>query len=97
MHNGWLWAALLAYGLVMFLVSPRAKRFGEFFESRTAEGKEVGFGMLVASVVITWLFAKSITNSANLSASYGLVGAVAYAGWYLSIPVAGVVIWFLRR
>ncbi|MCA9753260.1 MAG: hypothetical protein KC591_13795, partial [Gemmatimonadetes bacterium] len=44
-----------------------------------------------------WLFAKSITSSANLNASYGLGRAVAYAGWYLSIPVAGVVIWFLRR
>lgn len=96
MSSSWLWAAMALYGVVMFLVSPRAKDFGGFFSGRDKHGAEVGMGMLIGSVVISWLFAKSITNAANLGASFGLVGAVAYAGWYLSIPVAGLVIHALR-
>ncbi len=96
MSTNLLWVALLLYGVLMFLVSPTARRFGEFFLSRGPGGRDVGLGMLVASVVITWIFAKSITNAANLAASFGAVGAIAYAGYYLSIPVAGVVIYQIR-
>lgn len=91
-----LWAAVLIYGLLMYVISPQVRDFGGFFLGRDHKGSEVGTGLLVGSVVITWLFAKSITNAANLGASYGIVGAVAYAGWYFSIPVGGVVIYFLR-
>ncbi|MCA9565342.1 MAG: hypothetical protein KC561_17710, partial [Myxococcales bacterium] len=92
-----LWCALGVYGVAMFLASPTVSKFGEFFEGARSDGREVGLWVLIASVVISWLFAKSITNSANLGASYGLVGAVAYAGWYLSIPVAGVFIYLIRK
>lgn len=92
-----LWTVLVVYGVAMYVVSPRARHFGEFFASRGDDGREVGMGMLVASVVISWIFAKSITNASNLGAKLGVVGAVAYAGWYLSIPVAGVVIFAIRR
>ena len=94
--SGLLWAAMGIYGLVMWLVSPRARDAGQFFAGRSGAGRDVGMGLLVASVVISWIFAKSITNAANLGAKYGLVGAVAYAGWYLSIPVAGAVIYWIR-
>ncbi len=50
----------------------------------------------MSSLVISWLFAKSITNAANLGLSYGMVGGVAYAGYYLSFVVAGVIIYQLR-
>jgi len=53
-----LWAAMALYGLVMFLASPRTQDFGGFFIGRNAAGSEVGTGMLVGSVVISWLFAK---------------------------------------
>jgi Na+/proline symporter len=96
MDSVWLWAAMALYGVVMFVASPRTKDFGGFFSGRNQSGGEVGVGLLVGSVVISWLFAKSITNAANLGASFGFVGALAYAGWYLSIPVAGVVIYALR-
>ncbi len=46
--------------------------------------------------VISWIFAKSVTNAANLGAAYGIVGGLAYAAYWLSIPVAGVVIYRLR-
>lgn len=91
-----LWAAMAVYGVVMFVISPRAKNYGEFYAAKSDEGREISTGFLIGSVVISWLFAKSITNSANLSATYGLVGGIAYAGWYLSIPVVGVVAYYLR-
>ncbi|MGM0557468.1 MAG: sodium:solute symporter [Myxococcota bacterium] len=92
-----LWTAMAVYAVVMFVLSPRAKTFGEFFEARESDGQEISLGFLIGSVVISWLFAKSITNAANLGAKYGLVGSVAYAAWYFSIPVAGVVIYRIRK
>ena len=53
--------------------------------------------MLTLSIFISWIFAKSVTNAANLGAQYGLVGGVAYAVYWLCIPLAGVVIYRLRR
>jgi hypothetical protein len=41
------------------------------------------------SIFISWIFAKSVTNAANLGASYGIVGGLAYASYWLSIPVGG--------
>lgn len=84
------------YGAVMLALSPKARSFGEFFAAENKEGRQVSTGFLIGSVVISWLFAKSITNAANLGASFGIVGSVAYAGWYLSIPVVGVVVYKLR-
>ena len=52
--------------------------------------------MLTSSLVIAWIFAKSITNAANLGLEFGLVGGVSYAVYYLSFLVAGVVIYFMR-
>lgn len=97
MNTELLWVALATYGLIMLAISPRAREFGTFFSGRNESGQAVGLGMLVGSVVISWLFAKSITNAANLGAKFGLVGSVAYAGWYVSIPVAGLVIYALRE
>lgn len=92
-----LWAAILLYGVAMYAVSPKAESFGEFFSGESADHQQVTTGFLVGSVVISWIFAKSVTNAANLAGEYGLVGAVAYAGWYLSIPVVGVVVYQLRK
>jgi Na+/proline symporter len=52
--------------------------------------------MLTGSLIISWIFAKSITNAANLGLEFGLVGGVAYAGYYLSFAVAGLIIYKLR-
>jgi SSS family solute:Na+ symporter len=91
-----LWTVLLVYGVVLWRIAPRADAVDGFYGGRGTGGREIGTGLLVATVVISWIFAKSITNAANLGRSYGLVGAVAYAGWYLSIPVAGLVIYWIR-
>ena len=46
--------------------------------------------------MISWIFAKSITNAANLSRDFGWVGGFSYATYYLSFLVAGVIIYQLR-
>jgi len=91
-----LWSVLVVYGVLMWLISPRVRRPDQFFQGRDPRGGDVGPVFLTASVIISWIFAKSITNAANLGYNYGLVGAVAYAGWYLSIPVAGFIIYRIR-
>jgi len=81
----------------MFLLSPRAVDTRGFYWGHDLRGREAGVWLLGASVLITWIFAKSVTNAANLGAAFGLVGGVAYAAYYLSIPVAGVVIAAIRH
>jgi hypothetical protein len=85
------WILVIASSLILFFVSPYAKTVNDFFKGSKLE-KEPGFILLTSSLVISWLFAKSITNSANLGLSYGIVGGVAYAGYYLSFLVAGITI-----
>lgn len=90
------WGFLLLYGGIMLWLTPRARSVGGFFNG-TVNGRAVSMPMLTLSVFISWIFAKSITNAANLGAAYGLVGGLAYATYWLSIPVAGIVILHLRR
>lgn len=91
------WLLLVAYGVFFIVLSPRSTDAGGFYEGKDARGREPSLGLLVGTIFIAWIFAKSVTNAANLGATFGLPGAVAYAGYWLSIPVAGVVIVALRR
>ncbi len=91
------WLALVAYGALVFLVAPRAENHRGFFWARSQEDKAPSTGLLTASVLVTWIFAKSITNAANLGEKYGLVGGLAYASWYLSIPAAGLLLYRIRK
>ncbi|MCB0298044.1 MAG: sodium:solute symporter, partial [Calditrichaeota bacterium] len=56
-----------------------------------------GFWILTFSLVISWLFAKSITNAANLGMSFGIVGGLAYAMYYFSFLTAGIIIYRMRK
>jgi len=80
---------------VLFFLSPLAKNTNQFFKA-VQKKKAPSTFMLMGSLVISWIFAKSITNAANLGLDYGLVGGVAYAGYYLSFAVAGVIIYQMR-
>ena len=91
------WGFLGVYGLVLYGVSPAARTPDGFFRGRDARGRETSQWMLTSSVFIAWIFAKSVTNAANLGASFGIVGGLAYAAYWLSIPVAGVAIYAIRR
>lgn len=91
----WQWLLVVCSSLTMFFLSPLAKTTDEFFKA-VHKKKAPNTLVLTGSLIISWIFAKSITNAANLGLDYGIVGGVAYAGYYLSFAVAGVVIYQLR-
>ncbi len=90
------WGFLVVYGLGMYAVSPQARTVSAFFGGTDNQGRAAGEWALMVSIFVSWIFAKSITNAANLGASQGVVGGLAYATYWLSIPLAGVVIYRLR-
>jgi Na+/proline symporter len=92
----YFWGFLLLYGTVMYVVSPRARTVSGFFAGTDSAGRPATAWALTCSIFISWIFAKSVTNAANLGASFGVVGGLAYATYWLSIPVAGIVIYWLR-
>jgi hypothetical protein len=89
------WLFLVGYGLLMVVISPGAASESEFFAG-AKEGKSIGFWPLASSALITWIFAKSITNAADLGKAFGIVGGIAYATYYLSFIVAGLLIYRIR-
>ena len=91
----WQWGLVIASSLVLFFISPIAKNTSQFFKA-VQKKKTPNTFMLMGSLIISWIFAKSITNAANLGLDYGIVGGVAYAGYYLSFAVAGVIIYKMR-
>ncbi len=95
-EGAWLqWALVVVSSLLLFLFSPLAKNTSQFF--RAVQNKKTpNTFMLMGSLVISWIFAKSITNAANLGLEFGIVGGVAYAGYYLSFAVAGYIIYKMR-
>lgn len=90
------WGLLLLFGLLFLLIAPLSKTATAFYAAATKTGKQPGVFLLTSSLVISWIFAKSITNAANLGLQFGMVGGVAYAVYYLSFVVAGFVIYQLR-
>lgn len=92
----YFWVFLAVYGILIISLSPAATT-SAFFRATGKSGKTVSQWSLSISVFISWIFAKSVTNAANLASSYGLVGGLAYAMYWLSIPVAGIVIYYLRK
>lgn len=91
----WQWLLLLFSSSVLFILSPLAANRREFFKA-ALRNKAPDAGMLTGSLIISWIFAKSITNASNLGLEFGIVGGVAYAGYYLSFAVAGMVIYRMR-
>ncbi len=91
------WLILIGYGVLLWILSPWSRDREMFYEGRSETGSRAGFWLLTGSVFVSWIFAKSITNAANLGASYGLVGGLAYAAWFMSIPVAGILIYYIRQ
>lgn len=90
------WALVILSSIILIAISPLAKSTSDFFKGSRKE-KQPGFWLLTSSLVISWLFAKSITNAANLGLSFGMVGGVAYAAYYLSFIVGGIIIYQLRK
>lgn len=93
----YFWIFLGVYGVLMISLSPASTSPGAFFRALNSNNTTVSNWSLTMSVFISWIFAKSVTNAANLADSYGIVGGLAYATYWLSIPVAGIVIYYLRK
>jgi solute:Na+ symporter, SSS family len=91
------WLALVGYGVLLFAIAPRATHHRGFLWARSREGAAPSTALLTASVLVTWIFAKSITNAANLGEKYGWLGGLAYAAWYASIPAAGILLYRVRK
>ncbi|MFD2827919.1 sodium:solute symporter [Leeuwenhoekiella polynyae] len=91
----WQWGLISVSSLILFVISPLAKTKSDFFKA-THRKKAPNVFMLTGSLIISWIFAKSITNAANLGLEFGIVGGVAYAGYYLSFAIAGILIYNIR-
>ena len=90
------WFLLVGFGFLFIFLAPLSRTVSEFFSATTNAGKQAGFWVLTSSLVISWIFAKSITNAANLGLAFGMVGGLAYAVYYFSFIVAGLVIYQMR-
>ena len=86
---------MIVLSLILFFLSPLAKTTDQFFKAIN-NSKAPNTMVLTGSLIISWIFAKSITNAANLGLEFGIVGGLAYAGYYLSFAVAGILIYQLR-
>lgn len=78
-------------------VAPRRATIEGFFGGAGAEGKAPGLWTLVLSQVTTWIFARSLMNSAILGYFYGIAGTLAYAAYYLSFLTGGFIVGRIRK
>lgn len=90
------WLVLLGYGVVVYLLASHRVSADQFFQGGSERGQAPGFWLLVASAAISWIFAKSINNAANLGEAFGITGGIGYALYYLSFFVAAGAVYFLR-
>ncbi len=90
------WVLVIGSSLLLLLIAPYSRTAAEFFSGLTQQNKQPGYLMLTSSLIISWIFAKSITNAANLGLSFGIVGGLAYSAYYFSFLAAGIIIYFLR-
>lgn len=82
--------------LVSLLAAPRRATVAGFFGGASAEGRAPGLWVLVLSQVTTWIFGRSLMNSAILGYFYGIWGVLAYAAYYGSFLTGGYVVGRLR-
>lgn len=91
----WQWILVIISSLALFIMAPYATTPDVFYKA-AKKLKTPNTFVLTGSLVISWIFAKSITNAANLGLAFGLVGGLAYAAYYVSFIVAGIVIYKMR-
>src|SRR6056297_1106112 len=93
-------ATLVIFGLIILaslLAAPRRATIDGFFGGARADGRAPGLWVLVLSQVTTWIFARSLMNSAILGYYYGIWGVLAYAAYYGSFLTGGFVVGRLRE
>jgi Na+/proline symporter len=92
------WALVLFVGVISLFslaMSRRAVGVEGFFEGASG-GVEPSLWTLVLSQVTTWIFARSLMNSAILGYFYGMPGTLAYATYYLSFLTGGFIVSRMR-
>jgi len=92
----WQWGLVVGSSVILYMISPVAVSGENFFAGTSRTHEQPGYFTLTFSLVISWIFAKSITNASNLGLEFGIVGGVAYATYYFSFLVAGIVIYKIR-
>ncbi|WP_410468809.1 sodium:proline symporter [Aestuariicoccus sp. MJ-SS9] len=88
-----------AFGVIVLLsfwAAPRRATVEGFFGGLGADGRAPGLWTLVLSQVTTWIFARSLMNSAILGYYYGIAGTLAYAAYYGSFLSGGYIVARLR-
>ena len=88
-----IFAAIIALTLAM---TPRHTTAEGFFAGLDQDGTPPGLWTLVLSQVTTWIFARSLMNSAILGYYYGIAGVLAYAAYYISFLTGGLIVAQLR-
>ncbi|WP_299922088.1 sodium:proline symporter [uncultured Pelagimonas sp.] len=88
-----VFGAVLVLSLV---VAPRRATVEGFFGGTGDSGQAPGLWTLVLSQVTTWIFARSLMNSAILGYFYGIAGTLAYAAYYGSFLTGAYVVGHLR-
>ena len=68
------WGFLLSFGVVMYWLSPRARDEAGFFRGHDAQGRPASEWALMMSIFISWIFAKSVTNAADVARGLGFAG-----------------------
>lgn len=79
------------------LAAPRRVTVDGFFSGLNPNGTAPGLWVLVLSQVTTWIFARSLMNSAILGYYYGIAGTLAYAAYYGSFLTGGFIVGRLRQ
>ncbi|KAJ8600583.1 hypothetical protein CTAYLR_008171 [Chrysophaeum taylorii] len=85
---------LILCGFTPFTWDPKTFFKGGISDNATDRGSQLLVG---SSAFISWIFAKSITNSSKQGGRYGAVGGFAYAAWYFAFPAAACVCYQLRK
>ncbi len=83
--------------LASLLVAPRRATVEGFFGGASEDGRAPGLAVLILSQVTTWIFARSLMNSAILGYFYGIWGTLAYAAYYGSFLTGGFIVARLRE
>ncbi|MCT4608824.1 MAG: sodium:proline symporter [Pelagimonas sp.] len=88
-----------AFGGIILLslaVAPRRASIEGFFSGANGSDGAPGLWVLALSQVTTWIFARSLMNSAILGYYYGIAGTLAYAAYYGSFLTGAYVVGRLR-
>lgn len=91
-----LTATFAAIVALSFWVAPRYASVEGFFGGQRQDGGAPGLWTLVLSQVTTWIFARSLMNSAILGYYYGIAGTLAYAAYYGSFLTGAFIVARLR-